>query len=78
MICQCGTDISDPLRQFGPREEPLCWDCYSGEVLPEECDRRPERPTLDNPYMLPSIEFTWTLRAPAQEAGHDAPRNPRP
>jgi hypothetical protein len=66
MICQCGTDISDPLRQFGPREEPLCWDCYSGEVLPEDEERK--SPTTWQPWItIPKLTRLW--RMPAQEAG---------
>jgi hypothetical protein len=65
MICQCGTDISDPLRQFGPREEPLCWDCYSGETLPED-ERRFPPEMSDWQY---ERFFTVGLIVPAQEAG---------
>ncbi len=52
MICQCGADITDPVRRFGDPMQPVCWECYSRQVFEDEA-RRPERPTLDNPYMMP-------------------------
>jgi len=33
LCAECGADITDPVRQFGDADAPLCWACYSGEAL---------------------------------------------
>jgi hypothetical protein len=47
MNCQCGADITDPVKRFGPPPNPMCWDCYSDPGLDTD-ERRNNR----NVYQL--------------------------
>jgi hypothetical protein len=29
--CRCGTLLTGGIDTFGPWNDPLCWECYSGE-----------------------------------------------
>ncbi len=70
ILCQCGADITDPVRQYGDPMDPVCWECYTGDVLEDE-ERSPERPTLSNPYMLPLTQHAESDILDVQERSRE-------